>query len=431
MSVDTVEQAPPATDVHRVETPQKRRQRISTGVLIAVIGALLLIGLASTTGSARFALSDAFDAVQLPTVTVPGFATVLVCALLCLAAAVGYMSGRMSGRWPLLAGTIAGLAVVVGFLTWAASGRDLPFPVSNQFAGTLSLATPLVFGALCGVLCERSGVVNVSIEGQFLSAAFAAAVVGSLTQSVTAAVIAAILAGLAMAALLAVFSINYLVNQVVLGVVLNLLAVGITGFLFDQLVEPASSTYNSAPVLEPIAIPGLANIPFFGRVLFQQNILAYLAAISVALVWLVLYRTTWGLRIRATGEHPEASDTVGISVRGIRWSAVLAGGVFGGLGGSFFTLASTGSFTKEFTVGNGFIALAAVIMGRWHPVLASIMCLFFGFVTQMASQLQTLNTPMPSQFLLILPYVATIIAVAGLVGRVRPPAADGIPFEKS
>ena len=430
MSVDTVEQAAPAIDVHRVETPQKRRQRTSTGVLIAVIGALLLIGLASTTGSARFALSDAFDAVQLPTVTVPGFATVLVCALLCLAAAVGYLSGRMSGRWPLLAGAVAGLAVVVGFLTWAASGRDLPFPVSNQFAGTLSLATPLVFGALCGVLCERSGVVNVSIEGQFLSAAFAAAVVGSLTQSITVAVIAAILAALAMAALLAVFSINYLVNHVVLGVVLNLLAVGVTGFLFDQLVEPASSTYNSAPVLEPIAIPGLANIPFFGRVLFQQNILAYLAAISVALVWLVLYRTTWGLRIRATGEHPEASDTVGISVRGIRWSAVLAGGVFGGLGGSFFTLASTGSFTKEFTVGNGFIALAAVIMGRWHPVLASIMCLFFGFVTQMASQLQTLNTPMPSQFLLILPYVATIIAVAGLVGRVRPPAADGIPFEK-
>lgn len=430
MSVETVERAAPVTEVARVETPQKRRQRISTGVLIAVIGVLLLIGLASTTGSARFALSDAFDAVQLPTVTVPGFATVLVCALLSLAAGVGYLSGRMSGRWPLLAGAVAGLAVVLGFLTWAASGRDLPFPVSNQFAGTLSLATPLVFGALCGVLCERSGVVNVSIEGQFLSAAFAAAVVGSLTQSVTAAVIAAILAGLAMAALLAVFSINYLVNQVVLGVVLNLLAVGITGFLYDQLVEPASSTYNSAPVLDPISIPGLANIPFFGRVLFQQNILAYLAAISVALVWLVLYRTTWGLRIRATGEHPEASDTVGISVRGIRWSAVLAGGVFGGLGGSFFTLASTGSFTKEFTVGNGFIALAAVIMGRWHPVLASIMCLFFGFVTQMASQLQTLNTPMPSQFLLILPYVATIIAVAGLVGRVRPPAADGIPFEK-
>ena len=220
-----------------------------------------------------------------------------------------------------------------------------------------------------------------------------------------------------MAALLALFSINYLVNQVVLGVVLNLLAVGITGFLFDQLVQPASDEVQlRAGAGAAWPIPGLSQIPFFGRVLFNQNILAYLAGLSVLVVWLVLFRTSWGLRIRAIGEHPEAADTVGISVRGIRWSAVLAGGLFAGLGGSFFTLASTGSFSKEFTVGNGFIALAALIMGRWHPVLAAVMCLFFGFVTQMASQLQTLSTPMPSQFLLILPYVATIIAVAGIGG---------------
>ena len=429
MSVATkVADAGPLT--HYVESAQKRRQRISTGVLIGAVGLLLIILLASTRGSAKFALSDAFDEVQLPTVSVPGFVTVAVCGVLCVVAAAGYLTGRLRGRLPAVVGTVAGLAVVIGFLTWAASGRDLPFPVSNQFAGTLSLATPLVFGALCGVLCERSGVVNVSIEGQFLAAAFAAAVVGSLTKSVLAALVAAMLAGLAMAALLALFSINYLVDQVVLGVVLNLLAVGLTGFLFDQMVGPASDKYNSAPVLDVISIPGLSKIPFFGRVLFEQNVLAYLAAISVVVVWLLLFRTKWGLRVRATGEHPEASDTVGISVKGIRWSAVLVGGVFAGLGGSFFTLASTGSFSKEFTVGNGFIALAALIMGRWHPVLATIMCLFFGFVTQMASQLQTLSTPMPSQFLLILPYVATIIAVAGLVGRVRPPAADGIPYVK-
>lgn len=414
----------------RLESVEKRRQRISTGVLISVVGLLLLVSLASTTGRAQFALSDAFDAVQLPTVSLPGFGTVLACALFCLLAAAGYLSGRLRGRWPALAGTVAGAAVIMGFLTWAASGRDLPFPVSNQFAGTLSLATPLVLGALCGVLCERAGVVNVAIEGQFLAAAFAAAVVGSLTQSVPAAMLAAILAGVGMAGLLALFSINYLVNQVVLGVVLNLLAVGVTGFLFDQLVQPASSRYNAAPVLEPLPVPGLSKIPFFGRVLFEQSVLAYLAGLSVLVVWVLLYRTTWGLRVRATGEHPEAVDTVGISVRGMRWSAVLVGGVFAGLGGSFFTLASTGSFSKEFTVGNGFIALAALIMGRWRPVLATIMCLFFGFVTQMASQLQTLSTPMPSQLLLILPYIATIIAVAGLVGRVRPPAADGIPYEK-
>lgn len=413
-----------------VESAEKRRQRLSTGILIAVVAGVLLILLPSTSGVARFALSDAFDNVQLPTIALPGATTVLICIVLLLAAAAGFLSGRMAGRVPALAATVAGLALVIGFLTWAAAGRDLPFPVSNQFAGTLSLATPLVFGALCGVLCERAGVVNVSIEGQFLTAAFAAAVVGSVTQSITVAMIAAVIAGVAMAALLALFSINYLVNQVVLGVVLNLLAVGVTGFLYDQLVQPASSEYNSAPVLETIPIPGLSRIPFFGEVLFDQTILAYLAGLSVLVVWLVLFKTTWGLRVRSVGEHPEAADTVGISVRGIRWSAVLAGGVLAGLGGSFFTLASTGSFSKEFTVGNGFIALAALIMGRWHPGLAAVMALFFGFVTQMASQLQTLSTPMPSQFLLILPYVATIIAVAGLVGRVRAPAADGIPYEK-
>ena len=413
-----------------VEAGEKRRQRISTGILIGVVAVILLILLPTTSGSARFALSDAFDEVQLPTVSLPGVVTLAVCAVLALAAAVGFLSGRVRGRVAALAATVAGLSIVIGFLTWAAAGRDLPFPVSNQFAGTLTLATPLVFGALCGVLCERAGVVNVSIEGQFLAAAFAAAVAGSVTDSVPVAMLAAIAAGVVMAALLAVFAINYLVNQVVLGVVLNLLAVGVTGFLFDQLVQENTETYNSAPVLESIPIPGLRAIPFFGDVLFNQNILAYLAGIAVVLVWLLLFKTTWGLRIRSVGEHPEAADTVGISVRGVRWSAVLAGGVLGGLGGSFFTLASTGSFSKEFTVGTGFIALAALIMGRWHPVLSAVMALFFGFITQMASQLQTLSTPMPSQFLLILPYVATIIAVAGLVGRVRAPAADGIPFEK-
>ncbi|GAA3627883.1 ABC transporter permease [Microlunatus ginsengisoli] len=435
MSVRATESGAPERSVERaqptyVESVEKRRQRRSTGILIAVVGVLLLILLVSTTGSARFALSDAFDPVQLPTITVPGVPTVAIAAVACLLCGAAFLSGRMRRFWPVIAAVVAGLAVVIGFLTWAAAGRDLPFPVANQFAGTLSLATPLVLGALCGVLCERSGVVNVSIEGQFLTAAFAAAVVGSVTQSVTAALIAAVIAGVVMAALLALFAITYLVNQVVLGVVLNLLAVGITGFLFDQLVQPAADKYNSAPVLETIAIPGLSKIPFFGRVLFEQTILAYLAAISVVVVWLILFKSIWGLRIRSVGEHPEAADTVGISVRAIRWSAVLAGGVFAGLGGAYFTLASTGSFSKEFTVGNGFIALAALIMGRWHPVYAAVMALFFGFVTQMASQLQTLSTPMPSQFLLILPYIATIIAVAGLVGRVRAPAADGIPYEK-
>ncbi len=413
----------------RGESAEKRRQRLSAGVLIIVAGALLLIFLFSTQGTARFALSNAFDEVQLPELAVPGVATVAVCGVLCVLAGIGYLI-KLPGRWPTVAGAVGGLTFVVGFLSWAAAGRDLPFPVSNQFAGTLTVATPLIFGALCGVLCERAGVVNVSIEGQFLAAAFAAAVAGSVTQSVVVALIAAMIAGVAMGALLALFAIKYVVNQIVLGVVLNLLAVGVTGFLYDQLVQPAAGEFNSAPVLEKIAIPGLSAIPFFGPVLFEQTILAYLAGVSVLVVWFLLFKTAWGLRIRAVGEHPKAADTVGISVIGVRWSAVLAGGAFAGLGGAFFTLSATGAFTKEFTVGNGFIALAALIMGRWHPGWAAVMALFFGFVTQMASQMQSLSTPVPSQFLLILPYVATIIAVAGLVGRVRAPAADGLPYEK-
>lgn len=412
------------------ESAAGRRSRLTTGALVTLFG-LLLLGLAfSAKGTARFALSDAFDATQLPTISVPGLPTVLVCGLLTLLAGAGYLSGRLGGNLPAVAGTVAGLAVMIGFLAWAVAGRDLPFPVTNQLNGTIAIATPLVLGALAGVLCERAGVVNVAIEGQFLVAAFAAGVVGSITKSIPVALVAAVIAGVLMAALLALFTITYLVDQVVMGVVVNLFAAGITGFLFDQLIQPQSGTLNAAPQMDPIAIPGLAEIPFLGPVLFNQTALAYIAIGSVVLVWFLLYRTKWGLHVRAVGEHPKAADTVGINVARTRWASVLVGGVFAGLGGAFFTIGSTGSFSKDMTVGNGFIALAALIMGRWHPVLAALMALFFGFVKQMASQLSALNTPAPSQLLLMLPYLATIIAVAGLVGRVRPPAADGQPYVK-
>lgn len=417
-------------DATQLEAPTARRQRLSAGVVIMAVGVILVGLLIPTHGTAKFALSDALDPVQLPTVALPGVATVLVCAACCLLSGAGFVSGRLRRRALGLVGAIGGVAFVLGFLTWAAAGRGLPFPVSNQLAGTLAVATPLVFGALTGVLCERAGVINVSIEGEFLAAALASGIAGSLTQSITWALVAAALAGIGMAALLALFAIRYAVNQVVLGIVLNLLATGITGFIFDQLVKPRPDALNSAPVMHDLAIPVLNKLPFLGPVLFNQNILAYLAGVSVVLVWLLLYKTKWGLRVRAVGEHPQAADTVGISVAGMRWSAILAGGLFAGLGGAFFTIGSTGGFTKEFTVGNGFIALAAVIMGRWHPVWAAVMALFFGFVTQMASQLQTLSTPLPSEFLLMLPYAATVIAVAGLIGHVRSPAADGKPYEK-
>lgn len=412
------------------ESRAARRARLSTGALLTALGILMAVLAVRTRGAASYALSNAFDPVPLPTVVLPGLPTVILCAVLTLVAGLGFLSGRLWGRSRSAAAAVAGVSVVLGLVTWAASGSAYPFPVSNQLSGTVALATPLVLGALAGVLCENAGVVNVAIEGQFLVAAFTAATVGSVTGSIPVALAAAVAAGVAMGALLALFSITYLVDQVVLGVVLNLLASGVTGFLFDQLVQPNSGELNAAPTLSTIQIPLLSAIPLFGPVLFNQTALVYLAIVSVAVVWFLLYRTRWGLRVRSVGEHPEAADTVGINVYAIRWQAVLAGGVFAGLGGAFFTIGSTGGFIKDITVGNGFIALAALIMGRWNPVRAALMALFFGFVTQLASQLQTLSTPMPSQFLLMLPYVATIIAVAGLIGRSRGPAADGVPYVK-
>ncbi len=412
------------------ESREDRNHRITMGGLIVLMGLLLAWLATSTNGDAAFALSDHFAAVKLPTIVVPGMVTVIVCAIICVIAGVLLITGRVSGRVRLWVSIAAGVAVLVGFIAWAAAGRGLPFPVANQFNGTLAYATPLILGALAGVMGERAGVVNVAIEGQFLTAAFMSALVGTMTKSIPAAMIAGMLGGLLIAAMLALFSIKYWVDQVVLGVVLNLFAAGLTGYLYSEFVATNAASYNSAPILTPIKVPGLSAIPFLGPILFQQTALVYLAVAAVVLVWFLLYRTKWGLRVRSVGEHPTAADTVGINVRAIRWQALLVGGLLAGLGGTYFTIGSTGQFVKDISAGNGFIALAALIMGRWHPGWSAAMAIFFGFVSQLASQVATLNTPINSQFLLILPYVATIIAVAGLVGRVRGPAASGKNYTK-
>ena len=421
--------SPAALD--KVEAREDRIQRLSTGALLLVVGLLLLWATFGASGDAKIALSDAFDAVQLPTIVLPSTVTVAICTALVLLAAAGYLSGKLHKRTATIAGVVGGVALLIGLIAWAAAGSSAVFTMTNQLQGTLAVATPLVFGALCGALSERAGVVNIAIEGQFLTAAFAGAITGSLTKSLVAALIAAILAGMAMGALLALFSLKYFVDHVVLGVVINLLAAGLTGFLFHQLVSEDTAKYNAVPIMGRIAIPGLSKIPFLGPILFNQTALAYLAIAMVPAVWFLLFKTKWGLRVRAVGEHPHAADTVGINVVAVKFGSVVLGGAMAGLGGAYFTIGSTGSFRPDMTVGNGFIALAALIMGRWHPVYAALMALFFGFVTQLGQTLNPLGSPIDSQFLLMLPYVATIIAVAGLVGRVRAPAADGEHFRKA
>ncbi len=341
---------------------------------------------------------------------------------------------RLHGWLGVVFFLLTGLAFYAGFIVWAYSdqGEGFQVAIANPLPGTVEIATPLILGALAGVMCERSGVINIAIEGQFLMGAFFASVFASLAFSAYMGLVGAILAGVGMAALLALFALRYLVNQVVLGVVLIALASGLTAFLLSQIPDdPNIKQYlNEPPRLEEIPIPLLSDLPIVGQAFFNQTLLVYLMYLSVIGVTFILFQTRWGLRVRSVGEHPMAADTVGIKVNRIRWQAVLFGGVFAGLGGAYYTVGSTGSFDRDLSSGNGFIALAAVIMGRWHPVGATFAAVFFGFMWNLQSQLAFVEK-IPTQLLGATPYLATIIAVAGFVGRVRPPAADGEPYVKS
>jgi simple sugar transport system permease protein len=297
--------------------------------------------------------------------------------------------------------------------------------------GALALATPLIFGALGGVIGERAGVVNIAIEAQLLAGAFTAAVVASLAGSAWAGLVAAMAAGVLVALVLGVFAITYYVDQVIVGVVLNVLVIGLTTFMFRQVLAPNQATMNTVTPFEVLPIPLLSEIPVLGPILFRQTIVVYLMYVVVFAVWFGMYRTRWGLRMRAVGEHPQAADTVGINVARTRYMNVLIAGAIAGMGGAFYTLVSVPRFNPEMTAGAGFIALAAVIFGKWDPIKATLAALLFGFATNLQGVLSVIGSPVPSQFMLMLPYIVTIFAVAGLVGRSRPPAADGVPYIKS
>lgn len=359
---------------------------------------------------------------------------VVVGILLALSAVNRFPKGWLGG---VLLG-IVGVSFYLGFVIWYFSDQPeggLQFFIANPLPPTLNYATPLILGAMAGVLCERSGVINIAIEAQFLMGAFFGSVCAALAYSAGMGLLAASLAGIATAWLLGVFAIRYHVNQVVLGVVLIALALGLTRFLVGQIPSATENQhlYTILTDFEPLqnhAIPVLSDIPIIGAALFNQTILTYIAMVSVFVVWFLLYKTTWGLRVRAVGEHPKAADTVGIKVNRVRWQAILVGGAFAGLGGAFFTVGSSGTFNANASNGQGFMALAAVIMGRWHPVLATCAALFFGLMFTLGDQVKGL-TKVPSELIAAAPYLATLIAVAGFIGRVRAPAANGEPYVKS
>ncbi|MFD5226823.1 ABC transporter permease [Microbacterium sp. NPDC058342] len=424
MSAQTLEAQPRTVAVISWKTP------IVLGVLAVLVALLPLF--APRAGDATFRFAAGGDAIAVPDLVVPGTATAWVCIVIALAVAVAATLQTASRRRvPLWLVAVYAVALIFGFLSWAAAGSSGTLPMISLLSGALALATPLIFGALGGVIGERAGVVNIAIEAQLLAGAFTAAIVASLTDSPWAGLIAAMAAGVLVALVLAVFAITYYVDQVIVGVVLNVLVIGVTTFLFRQVLSPNEATMNTVQPFHGIAIPLLSDIPVLGPILFRQTIIVYLMYVIVFVVWYGMYRTRWGLRMRAVGEHPQAADTVGINVARTRYMNVLIAGAIAGMGGAFYTLVSVPRFNPEMTAGAGFIALAAVIFGKWDPIRATLAALLFGFATNLQSVLSVIGSPVPSQFMLMLPYIVTIFAVAGLVGRSRAPAADGEPYIKS
>ena len=413
-----------------LERAAVRNWKPPIGLGAFAIIAVLIFVIGGRGGTTTFKLSTDSDLIQLPPILAPvTIVTTVVIVLLFLGAiASAYLSFR-ARKTPLWLTAVFALLFLAAFLTWAAADATIPIP--GLLVGTVGLSVPLIFGALGGVISERVGVVNVAIEGQLLAGAFASAVVASVTQQPVAGLLAATIAGVLVSFVLAAFSIKYIVDQVIVGVVLNVLVVGLTSFLFSKVLAPNAAVLNSPPRFERIPIPVLGEIPILGPVLFRQTIIVYIMYIAVAVVWFALFKTKWGLRLRSVGEHPQAADTVGINVNRTRfWNVSLAGAI-AGFGGAYFTLGSVGGFNKEMTAGAGFIALAAVIFGRWDPIRATLAALLFGFASNLQSVLSIIGSPVPSEFMLMLPYLVTIFAVAGLVGQVRGPAASGKPYIKS
>ena len=418
-----------APEVISLSAPERRRKRgiITMGILGAF--AFAIFGLLPKSGEPvtySFVLGNEWIFVKEWIVnSKTGSLCFSLVSLLSVLLASLQFKARKTSRF---ATGLFGATFLMSFLCWAAAGKFIPF--TGLLQGALLLSVPLIFGAMAGVLSERSGVINIAIEGQLLAGAFMSGVIASLTQNTWAGLLIAPFAGMAISWLLAIFAIKYGIDQVVLGFVLNVLVIGLTGFLYKKLLIPYQSTWNAGGTFAPIEIPILAKIPVIGPIFFAQSIIVYLMYVVVIIIHIALFKSKWGLRTRSVGEHPTAAESVGIDVNKVRFRNVLIAGAVAGLGGAFFTLGAVGAFSKEMTAGKGFIALAALIFGRWSPLGAVAAALIFGFADNLQGVLTITGTPIPSEFMLMAPYIATIIAVSGFVGRVRAPAADGIPYKR-
>jgi ABC-type uncharacterized transport system permease subunit len=317
--------------------------------------------------------------------------------------------------------------LIFAFLAWQASGKSLN--LGGMLSSAVLLAVPITLAAFSGILSERSGVVNIAIEGMMLMSSMAAAIVASVTKNVWLGLLGGIVSAVLLAWIHAFLSIRYKINQVISGTVINIFSAGLTSFISQRFLQKYESL-NTPPMFSRVPIPGLANIPILGPTLFNTNLFVYILFVLLIILQVALFQTRWGLRLRSVGEHPKAADTLGINVIRTRYMGVMLSGAVAGIAGAFFTLGSVGRFDEGMTAGKGFIGIAAMIFGKWTPIGSLGAGMLFGFADAIGSKLSLLGSKIPPQFMAMAPYIITMIVLAGFIGRSSGPAASGEPYTK-
>ncbi|MHB8694158.1 MAG: ABC transporter permease [Solirubrobacteraceae bacterium] len=399
---------------------------MSTGTIAA---APVRIASPRQVGIAGLVLAVLAWVITLPPILVRTPVPSVIMGVVAIAAGPSALAGgeRRIGLWDIALGLLCIFGAVLSTRAGVANLKVV-FTWSALVAAALRYATPLLFAALGGIISERGGVINIGLEGMMLMGCFFGIWGADVLGSWVLGLLVAGIAGGLLALVHAVFSIHLRANQVVSGTGINFLALGITGYFFTAHYGPNGTPSNISQVPN-VKIPLIQHVGFFGAAIGDANLMTWIGIALVPLLSIFLFRTRWGLRLRAVGEKPRAADTVGLPVLGIRYAAVVASGMLAALGGAYLSVAFVGSFSQNMTEGRGFIALAAVIFGRWRPLGAAVGTLVFGFSSALADRLPQFSQTLGTLFQ-ALPYVLTLIAVAGVVGRSRPPAASGIPYVK-
>ncbi len=413
-----------------VEIVSPTRQRVMGGVFI-LIGVLIWLLFARPLEPGmvtKFGMTPGGMDATIGDLTIPATATLYFLSAMCIGLGLAQLirKGGFKKTTNLILGLVAGF-FVFGFLTYGAAGKSLN--LAGLLNVSLSKAVPLTLGALSGILSERAGIINIAIEGMMLSAAMTSCIVASITDSLWLGVFVGVLTGAGYGGVLGVLSIKYKVNQIISGTAINIFSTGITSYISAKFMETYPQI-NQSGTFPNFELPLLSKIPFIGPILFNANMYVYAMYIFLIVLTVALFYTKWGLRLRSAGEHPKAADTLGINVIRTRYMGAILGAMMAGFAGSYFTLGSVGRFDEVMTAGRGFIALAAMIFGNWMPFGAFGAGLLFGFTDALASKLAILQLRIPSQFLLMMPYIVTMVVLAGVVGKSQAPAAEGTPYEK-